>query len=128
MSIRKFILATAAAGGLAFFTAGAAGASSTNESALDALEELCEDRGGLPVNSPVRDLPLPGRPRQQGLRGRATDLRGPRRREVRRSTIQHDAHEPRLVGVHLDGARGVITVRAGRAVPQPLRPASRRVP
>ena len=52
MSIRKFIVATAAAGGLAFFTAGAADASSTNESALDALEELCEARGGLPVNSP----------------------------------------------------------------------------
>jgi hypothetical protein len=52
MSIRKFIVATAAAGGLAFFTAGAADASSTNESALDALKELCEARGGLPVNSP----------------------------------------------------------------------------
>lgn len=52
MSVPKFILATAAAGGLALFTAGAAGASSTNESALDALKELCEDRGGLPVKTP----------------------------------------------------------------------------
>ena len=52
MSIRKFILATAAAGGLALFTAGAAGASSTGETAKTVLDELCEERGGLPVNSP----------------------------------------------------------------------------
>ena len=55
MSIPKFLVATAAVGGLAFFTAGAAGASSTsstNQDALDALKELCEERGGLPVNSP----------------------------------------------------------------------------
>lgn len=52
MSIPKFLAATAAVGGLAFFTAGAAGASSTNQNPLDALKELCENRGGLPVNSP----------------------------------------------------------------------------
>ena len=52
MSITKFIAATAAVGGLAFFTAGTAGASSTNDNALDALKELCEKRGGLPVTSP----------------------------------------------------------------------------
>ena len=52
MSIPKFILATAAAGGLALFTAGAAGASSTGESAKTVLDQLCEERGGLPVNSP----------------------------------------------------------------------------
>lgn len=52
MSIRKFIITTTAAGVLALSTAGAAGASSTDEGALDALKELCEDRGGLPVKSP----------------------------------------------------------------------------
>ena len=52
MSIPKFILATAAAGGLAFFTAGAAGASSTGESAKTVLDQLCEERGGLPVYTP----------------------------------------------------------------------------
>jgi hypothetical protein len=52
MSIPKFLAATAAVGGLAFFTAGAAGASSTNEDPLAALKELCEKRGGLPVKSP----------------------------------------------------------------------------
>ena len=52
MSIPKFILATAAAGGLAFFTAGAAEASSTGESAKTVLDQLCEDRGGIPIYSP----------------------------------------------------------------------------
>ena len=52
MSISRFLAATAAVGGLTFFTAGAASASSTNASALDALKELCEERGGLPVKSP----------------------------------------------------------------------------
>ena len=52
MSIPKFILATAAAGGLALFTAGAAGASSTGETAKTVLDQLCEERGGLPVYSP----------------------------------------------------------------------------
>jgi hypothetical protein len=51
MSIPKFILA-AAAGGLALFTAGAAGASSNGETAKTALDELCEERGGFSVNSP----------------------------------------------------------------------------
>jgi hypothetical protein len=52
MSIRRFILATTAAGGLAFFTAGAAGASSTSESAKTVLDELCEKRGGTPIFTP----------------------------------------------------------------------------
>ena len=52
MSIPKFIIATAAAGGLALFSAGAAGASSTGESAKTVLDQLCEERGGLPVNTP----------------------------------------------------------------------------
>jgi hypothetical protein len=56
MSIRKFILATAAAGGLALFTAGAAGASSvtssSGESAKTVLDQLCRDRGGQPVFTP----------------------------------------------------------------------------
>ena len=52
MSIPKFLVATAAVGGLAFFAAGGASASSTDQNPLDALKELCENRGGLPVNSP----------------------------------------------------------------------------
>jgi hypothetical protein len=52
MPIPKFILATAVAGGLALFTAGAAGASPTGETAKIVLDELCEQRGGLTVNSP----------------------------------------------------------------------------
>lgn len=52
MSIPKFIFATAAAGGLALFTAGTAGASSTGESAKTMLDQLCRERGGLPVYSP----------------------------------------------------------------------------
>ena len=52
MSIRRFILATTAAGGLAFFTAGAVGASSNVETAKSVLDELCEQRGGFPVYSP----------------------------------------------------------------------------
>src|SRR5215207_1515691 len=52
MSIRKFILAAAAAGGLALFTAGAVGASSIGESAKSMLDQLCEERGGMPVYTP----------------------------------------------------------------------------
>jgi hypothetical protein len=52
MSIRKFILASAAAAGLSLFTAGAAGASSTSESAKTALDQLCEQRGGTPFYTP----------------------------------------------------------------------------
>lgn len=52
MSIPKFILATAAVCSLAFVTGGAAGASSATRPAHDALDELCEQRGGLPVNTP----------------------------------------------------------------------------
>src|SRR5688572_29825382 len=52
MSIRKFILTTTAAGGMALFSAGAAVASSTGETAKTVLDQLCEGRGGLPVNSP----------------------------------------------------------------------------
>jgi hypothetical protein len=52
MSIRTYILTAAAVGGLAFSAAGPAAASTTDQSALAALRELCEDRGGLPVNSP----------------------------------------------------------------------------
>lgn len=52
MSIRTFILATAAAGGMALFGAGAAGASSTGETAKNLLDQLCEQRGGMPVYSP----------------------------------------------------------------------------
>ena len=52
MSIPKFVLATAAAIGLALFDAGAVGASSTGESAKTVLDQLCEERGGVPVYSP----------------------------------------------------------------------------
>ncbi len=52
MSIPKFILATATAGGLTILTAGAAGASSTGESAKTVLDQLCQDRGGMPVYTP----------------------------------------------------------------------------
>ena len=52
MSIRKFILATAAAGGLALSAAGTAAASSNGETAKTVLDELCEQRGGFPVRSP----------------------------------------------------------------------------
>ena len=52
MSIPKFIRAAAATGGLALFTAGAACASSDGETAKTALDYLCEQRGGFPVNSP----------------------------------------------------------------------------
>jgi hypothetical protein len=51
MSIPRFIIATAA-GGLALFSAGAAGASSTGESAKVALDQLCAARGGMPVYTP----------------------------------------------------------------------------
>lgn len=52
MSIPKFILATAAAGGMALFSAGAAGASSNGETAKTVLDQLCEERRGMPVYSP----------------------------------------------------------------------------
>ena len=52
MSIRKFILATTAAGGLALFPAGAAGASSDGEAIRTVLNEFCEQRGGMPIRSP----------------------------------------------------------------------------
>jgi hypothetical protein len=51
MSPSKFI-AAAVVGGLALCSAGAAGASSTSTTAPEVLDELCESRGGLPVNSP----------------------------------------------------------------------------
>ena len=85
MSIPKFILATAAAGGLALFTAGAAGASSTGESAKTVLDQLCEERGGLPVNSPYSIARCQGARANKGFDDRAADLRGPRRRHVRPS-------------------------------------------
>jgi hypothetical protein len=52
MSIRKFILTTAAAGGLAFSGAGTADASSNGETPKSVLDELCEERGGSPIYSP----------------------------------------------------------------------------
>jgi hypothetical protein len=53
MWIRKFIVATTvAAGGLTMVTSGAAGASTDAEAAVALLDELCEARGGMPVNSP----------------------------------------------------------------------------
>jgi hypothetical protein len=52
MSIPKFIPVIAATGGLVVFSAGAAGASSTGESAKAVLDELCEERGGMPVYTP----------------------------------------------------------------------------
>jgi hypothetical protein len=52
MSIRTFVLATATAGGLALFSAGAAGASSTGASAKTVLDQLCEERGGMAVYTP----------------------------------------------------------------------------
>ena len=52
MSIRTFIIATAVSGGLALCSAGAAGATSTGESAKTVLEQLCEQRGGMPVFTP----------------------------------------------------------------------------
>jgi hypothetical protein len=52
MSIPKFILAATAAGGLAFFTAGGAGASPNGETAKIVLDEMCEERGGLVIWSP----------------------------------------------------------------------------
>ena len=52
MLIRKFILATAVAGSLVLFTAGAAGASSNGETVKTVLDELCDKRGGMPVYSP----------------------------------------------------------------------------
>ena len=57
MPIPKFILATAAAGGLALFTGGVAGTSSTGgASAKSVLDQLCEDRGGIPVYTRTRLL------------------------------------------------------------------------
>jgi hypothetical protein len=52
MSIRTFIIATAAAGGLALVPAGAAGAASTSETPREVFQQLCEAKGGLPVFSP----------------------------------------------------------------------------
>ena len=52
MSIRKLILVTAAAGGLALSSAGTADASSNGDTAKSVLDELCEERGGSPVYSP----------------------------------------------------------------------------
>ena len=54
MSIRTFIIAATAAGGLTVFAAGAgaAGATSTGESAKSVLDQLCEERGGMPVYTP----------------------------------------------------------------------------
>ena len=112
MSIRKFILATAAAGGLAFFTAGAAGASSNGETAKTVLDELCEERGGLPVYSPYAIARCQGARANKGFETErliCEDLADGRFV----GHHQHDAHEPRVVGVHRDVARHV-TPTAGR--------------
>jgi hypothetical protein len=52
MSIRTFILAATAAGGMALFSASTAGASSNGETAKTLLDQRCEERGGFPVYSP----------------------------------------------------------------------------
>ena len=52
MSIRRFIVATAAAGGLALFPAGAAGADSPSETPREVFNQLCEAKGGQPIFSP----------------------------------------------------------------------------
>jgi hypothetical protein len=51
MRIHQFVLAAAVAGGLTLVAAGPAGAWSDGPGATE-LDQLCEQRGGTPVNSP----------------------------------------------------------------------------
>ena len=126
MSIRTFIIATSVSGGLALCSAGAAGATSTGESAKTVLDQLCEQRGGMPVFTPYAIARCQGARANKGFeteRLTCEDLRRPLHRHHR-----HAPHEPRLVGMHRDVARPVTHVRPAEAVTQPLRPARTRSP
>jgi hypothetical protein len=52
MSFRTFVIATAAAGGLALVPAATAGAASTTETPRQVLDALCEAKGGDAYFSP----------------------------------------------------------------------------